>query len=118
MLTKKRKSAIRECFIVLMLHFHRSMKLKLLYNPMAGRGRARHHVREVEQHLRHRGADVETYASTSPADLTRAAAESSRAGFDRVVLCGGDGTVNLALREFDLSRGTLALVPLGSGGDF
>jgi diacylglycerol kinase (ATP) len=94
------------------------MKLKLLYNPMAGRGRARHHVREVEQHLRHRGADVDTYASTSPADLTRAAAESSRAGFDRVVVCGGDGTLNLALREFDLSRGTLALVPLGSGDDF
>src|SRR5437763_7084552 len=85
---------------------------------MAGRGRARHHVREVEQHLRHRGADVDTYASTSPADLTRAAAESSRAGFDRVVVCGGDGTLNLAVREFDLARGTLALIPLGSGDDF
>ena len=94
------------------------MKLKLLYNPMAGRGRERHHVREVEQHLRQRGAEVDTYASTSPADLTRAAAESSRAGFDRVVVCGGDGTVNLAIREFDLGRGTLALVPLGSGDDF
>jgi diacylglycerol kinase (ATP) len=94
------------------------MKLKLIYNPMAGRGRARHHAREVEQHLRHHGADVESYASTSPADLTRAAGESSRAGYDRVVICGGDGTLNLAIREFDLSRGTLALIPLGSGDDF
>src|SRR5260370_14012360 len=118
MLTKMRTSASRECFIALMLHLQGSVKLKLLYNPMAGRGRARHHIREVEQHLRHRGADVDTYASTGPADLTRAAGESSRAGFDRVVVCGGDGTLNLALREFDLSRGTLALVPLGSGDDF
>ncbi len=92
--------------------------LKLIYNPAAGRGRARHHAREVEQHLRALGADVDPYASTSPQDLTRAAAESSRAGHDRVVVCGGDGTLNLALREFDLARGTLALVPMGSGDDF
>jgi len=85
------------------------VKLKLIYNPAAGRGRAKHHAREVEQRLRSLGADVEPYASTSPADLTRSAAESSRAGFDRVVVCGGDGTLNLALRDFDLSRGTLAL---------
>ena len=94
------------------------MRLKLIYNPVAGRGRAKHHIREVEQHLRELGADVETHASTSPEDLTLAAAESSAAGFDRVVICGGDGTLNRALRDFDLSRGTLALIPLGSGDDF
>ncbi len=48
----------------------------------------------------------------------RIAAESSRAGYDRVVVCGGDGTLNLALREFDLSKGTVALIPTGSGDDF
>jgi YegS/Rv2252/BmrU family lipid kinase len=50
--------------------------------------------------------------------LTRIAAESSRAGYDRVVICGGDGTLHFAVREFDLARGTLALIPLGSGDDF
>jgi diacylglycerol kinase (ATP) len=34
------------------------------------------------------------------------------------VVCGGDGTVNLAVREFDLEKGTLAVVPTGSGDDF
>jgi YegS/Rv2252/BmrU family lipid kinase len=33
-------------------------------------------------------------------------------------VCGGDGTLNLALREFDLAKGTLALIPTGSGNDF
>src|SRR5205085_3405142 len=42
----------------------------------------------------------------------------SAAEYDRVVVCGGDGTLNLAVREFDLARGTLALLPLGSGDDF
>jgi len=94
------------------------MLLKLIYNPAAGRGRAKHHIRDVELHLRNLGARVQTYASTSPDDLTREAAESSCDEFDRVVVCGGDGTLNRALRRFDCRRGTLALIPLGSGDDF
>jgi diacylglycerol kinase (ATP) len=92
--------------------------LKVIYNPAAGRGRARRNVREVEEYLRSRGARADCEPSTGPADLVRIAAESSRAGYDRVVVCGGDGTVNLAVREFDLTQGTLALIPTGSGDDF
>jgi diacylglycerol kinase (ATP) len=92
--------------------------LKVIYNPAAGRGRARRHVREVEEYLRSRGARADCEPSTGPDDLVRIAAESSRAGYDRVVVCGGDGTLNLAVREFDLSKGTLALIPTGSGDDF
>ena len=94
------------------------MRLKLIFNPAAGRGRARRHVREVEGHLRGLGASVDLHVSASPEDLTRTAAEASRDGYDRVVVCGGDGSLNLALREFDLDAGTLALLPLGSGDDF
>lgn len=94
------------------------MKLKLIYNPTAGRGKVLRHIDRVDRHLRARGAEVDSHASESPADLTRVAAESSRGGYDRVVVCGGDGTVNLALREFDLERGTLGVIPLGSGDDF
>lgn len=95
------------------------MHLKLIYNPAAGRGRARRWVRDVEEYLRSRGARIDCEPSTGPEDLTRIAAESSRnPEFDRVVICGGDGTLNLAVREFDLARGTLALIPSGSGDDF
>ena len=94
------------------------MHLKLIYNPASGRGRVRRRIGEVENHLRRAGATVDAQASTSPEHLTQIAAESSRAGYDRVVVCGGDGTLHFATREFDLSRGTMALVPLGSGDDF
>lgn len=94
------------------------MHLKLIYNPAAGRGRARRHVGRVESILRAQGARVDCEPSTGPADLVRLAAESSRAGYDRVVVCGGDGTLNLAVRDFDLENGTLALIPTGSGDDF
>lgn len=94
------------------------MHLKVIYNPTAGRGRARRNVREVEEYLRSRGARVDCEPSTGPEDLVRIAAESSRGSYDRVVICGGDGTLNLAIRDFDLTRGTLALIPTGSGDDF
>lgn len=94
------------------------MRLRLIFNPAAGRGRARRHVREAEEHLRSLGAEVETVASASPDDLTRLAAEGSRGGYDRVVVCGGDGTLHRAVRDFDLARTPLALLPLGSGDDF
>ncbi|MGZ7040439.1 MAG: diacylglycerol/lipid kinase family protein [Thermoanaerobaculia bacterium] len=94
------------------------MKLKLIYNPAGGRGRVRRCIAEVEAELRRAGATVDSEASSSPDDLTRIAAESSRGGYDRVAICGGDGTLHFAAREFDLEKGTLALIPMGSGDDF
>lgn len=94
------------------------MHLKLIYNPSAGRGRARRLVSEIEEYLRAHGARVDSQPSASASDLTRIAAESSRADYDRVVVVGGDGTLNLAVREFDLAKGTIALIPSGSGNDF
>lgn len=94
------------------------MHLKVIYNPAAGRGRARRTVSEVEERLRAGGARVDCEPSASPQDLIRIAGESSRGAYDRVVVCGGDGTLNLAIREFDLAKGTLALIPTGSGDDF
>jgi diacylglycerol kinase (ATP) len=95
-----------------------SVHLKVIYNPKAGRGKAEHWIDQIDEQLSDRGARLEIEASASPADLIRIAAESSRANYDRVVVCGGDGTLNLAVREFDLANGTLALIPTGSGDDF
>jgi diacylglycerol kinase (ATP) len=94
------------------------MHVKVIYNPTAGRGRARKHILEVEQQLKKRGVTADVAESRSASDLVALAAESSRGNFDRVVVCGGDGTINLAIREFDLERGVLAVIPLGSGDDF
>jgi YegS/Rv2252/BmrU family lipid kinase len=95
------------------------LRLLVLYNPTAGRGRVRKRMPAVGAELRSLGAEVELYATSSAADLSRAAGEASRdSSVDRVVVCGGDGSVHHALREFDLERGTMAILPLGSGDDF
>src|SRR4051794_29298142 len=53
------------------------VKVKFIYNPAAGRGRAARHHAEAERCLRELGAEVDAHASSSPADMTRAAAEAS-----------------------------------------
>src|SRR5256885_2015670 len=72
-------------FIVHRSSFIVSMRLRLLYNPAAGRGRAKAHVRDAEDFLRAGGATVETQASASPEDMTKLAAESFRGGYCRVL---------------------------------
>jgi diacylglycerol kinase (ATP) len=95
------------------------MRLSMIYNPAAGRGRARRYIDRAIRYLRSRDAVVTLLASSSPTHLTELAAEASRdEAVDRVIVCGGDGTLNLAVRDFDLARGTLGLLPLGSGNDF
>jgi diacylglycerol kinase (ATP) len=94
------------------------MRLKVLSNPSAGRGRTGRMMQRALTMLRARGADVDHEASRSPEHLVELAAAASRRDYDRVVICGGDGSLNLAVRQFDLTQGTLALLPLGSGDDF
>ncbi|HEV2719639.1 MAG TPA: diacylglycerol kinase family protein [Thermoanaerobaculia bacterium] len=95
------------------------MRLRVIYNPAGGRGRVARRMDEVREHLRALGATAELYATTSADDLARAAAEASRdESVDRVVICGGDGSVHHGVRDFDLEHGTFAILPLGSGDDF
>jgi YegS/Rv2252/BmrU family lipid kinase len=60
-----------------------------------------------------------------PGDATRLAREALRAGAERVVAIGGDGTVNEVVNGFFDEAGapiapeaTFALLPFGTGGDF
>ncbi|HEY1553356.1 MAG TPA: diacylglycerol kinase family protein [Kofleriaceae bacterium] len=63
--------------------------------------------------------------TTAPGDATRLAREALRAGAERVVAVGGDGTINEVVNGFFDDDGkplapdaSLGLVPYGTGGDF
>jgi len=93
------------------------VKLRLLFNPAAGRGRGERVIDRAVRYLESRGAEVVLARSGNPAALSALAESSENANFDRIVVCGGDGSLNLALRALDLRRSTLGILPLGSGDD-
>lgn len=91
------------------------MKLKLIVNPAAGRGRARRRFSEAVRYLANHGADVDCEESRDREHLVEIARTSR--GYDRIVACGGDGTVHLTVRGLDFDHDVLGVLPLGSGDD-
>jgi diacylglycerol kinase (ATP) len=94
------------------------MRLRVLYNPAAGRGRARGKIDLAVRRLEERAGAVDLQISRSAGHLTDLAAETTLESCDRLVICGGDGSLNLTIRRLNLRDIPLAIVPLGSGDDF
>lgn len=93
--------------------------LKLIYNPLAGRGRAPRALEQVSAALRAAGAEFETTVTETPGHATEVAAATPPGTL--IVAIGGDGTVHevvAGMWRAGLDERTLALVPVGSGDDF
>lgn len=94
------------------------MRLAVLYNPVAGRGRAANHILRAMGVFQNLGASADLIESRSGEHLTELAAKLSSDGYDRIVIAGGDGTLNRVVRGLHLERTVVGLLPLGSGDDF
>ena len=89
-------------------------RLLVIYNPIAGRRRQRFLSRVIEA-MERRGASIRlepTNARGHAEAMARAAAADG--GADRLVVAGGDGTINEALNGLAGSALPLAIVPLGT----
>ena len=92
----------------------------VLLNPHAGGGRAaRLHapLRAALQRLADTGSDPAPQLVVAPDLVATLAALDALPGGSRVVLVGGDGTVNRLLPALLRGGHSLALVPAGSGND-
>lgn len=96
-------------------------KAILIYNPASGQKRARRAqqiVRAVEV-MRAAGVEAETSATTGAGSAIRQTQQAVAAGFDTILACGGDGTVNEVLNGLRLAgpgaTAALGVIPLGSG---
>lgn len=78
--------------------------------------------RALEPRVREALGPVEVESTRGPRDAARIAREGVRAGVERVIVAGGDGTVNetvTGLLGADLGGyAQLGVLPLGTGGDF
>lgn len=95
------------------------LKAFLIYNPASGTRRAARtqQIARVAEVFRSAGVEVETCATTHAGSATEQALTASAAGFDTIIACGGDGTVNEAMNGLvqSGSQAGLGVVPLGSG---
>ncbi len=90
------------------------MRLLLVHNP--GSRLARRVPRDaLVACLEAAGAEVLDLLPDGPDAVPSAVAEAARAGADRVVVAGGDGTIHPVLQALPGTGMALAVVPLGTG---
>jgi len=86
----------------------------LLHNPAARSAPEPSLRSHIAAELALRGFSVEEMATRTAGDLTACAAAAAREGFQRVVICGGDGSVREVAQGLAGSGVELAIIPLGT----
>lgn len=93
------------------------MKTLFLINPVAGRGSALKVWKRIE-HLAALERGAEAVIPESAEATRKAVADAVRAGAERVIVVGGDGTLLLAVGELARTDTALGVIPAGTGNDF
>jgi YegS/Rv2252/BmrU family lipid kinase len=88
-------------------------RIKIIVNPVSGRGKALRLAEGVTELLRGQGCTVDLQKTLASGDAKRLAAESQ--GFGVLAATGGDGTVNEVLNGLPLENPpALAMLPSGT----
>jgi len=98
--------------------------MRLIVNPVAGRGYAARIEPDVRRVLEGLGVPFEVVRTMQPSQAVALAEQASLQGCQPVVAVGGDGTVHEVLNGLMRAHanggpvGTLGVIPAGSGNDF
>ena len=97
--------------------------IKVILNPIAGRGYGAKVEPGLRQHLALAGLDFDLVRTKRPWHAAELAEQAASDGFEMVVAAGGDGTTNevvngLMAASNDGLTSTLGVIPVGSGSDF
>jgi diacylglycerol kinase (ATP) len=87
-------------------------RLLVIHNPISGRGAGP--LRAVTAELERMGCRVTVRPTTARGDAEAFAAAASGAEFDRIVVCGGDGTINEAVNGLSAASPPVAIIPAGT----
>jgi diacylglycerol kinase (ATP) len=94
------------------------VKIIILLNPSAGRGKAHRALDKAVAVLRRGGVEPQIHESQSSKHLTELAREASEAQPDIIVSAGGDGTAHFVLNGLIGSQVPLGIISVGRGNDF
>lgn len=93
------------------------MRVLFVINPRARRGASLKVWKRISD-LVARTTGCEAVIPSSYEETRKAARDAVKAGYDRVVAVGGDGTVGAVAGELVLQNTTLGVIPAGTGNDF
>ena len=91
-------------------------KLLLIVNPFSGKAKMVTNLMAVTQILSDRGFEVTVYPTKRAGDATLRTKEVKQNEFDRIVVCGGDGTLNEVITGLMLSgvKCKIGYIPAGT----
>jgi diacylglycerol kinase (ATP) len=97
--------------------------IKVILNPVAGRGHGASVEPELRRHLEAEGLDFDLVRTAGPGHAAELAEQAAGDGFEIVVAAGGDGTTHEVVNGLMAASGggeagTLGIIPIGSGSDF
>lgn len=96
------------------------MKVLFIANPCSGRGKLKTELLDILKIFSAAGYEVTTHITTKQGNATDVVMDAKDKGYDKIICCGGDGTLNevisgLARADFDLPIG---YIPAGTTNDF
>jgi YegS/Rv2252/BmrU family lipid kinase len=97
--------------------------IKIILNPIAGRGLGARSEPALRQLLNAEGVDFDLVLTEEPGHAAELAERAVGDGFELVVAAGGDGTTQEVVNGLMAASqggvaGTLGIIPVGSGSDF
>lgn len=93
------------------------MRVALVVNPASGRGRAQRLLPEIVTALNNVGMSPEIVLTHDGDEVRHAVRRERDSGAPRVLVCGGDGTLHLAIQELAGGGTALGIIPAGTGDD-
>ena len=96
------------------------MKVLFVINPCSGKGKIKNDLLSIIKVFCSCGYDVTTYVTSARGDAINAAQEAKSKGFDSIICCGGDGTLNEVITGVMKSKSPVSIgyIPAGTTNDF
>lgn len=96
-----------------------------IINPASGSGKTKRHLRRITKEIKHQKPDARILLTHHPMHAIDLAKNELKMGTERLIVIGGDGTLNEVVNGFFDAQGglinplaSLAIVPSGTGSDF
>lgn len=89
-------------------------RILLLHNPAARNAPGPELLKAIREEMEHCGCAVESIPSQRPGHMVELARGAADAGYDRVVICGGDGSVREGAEALHGLEIPLGIIPLGT----